>query len=52
MRQFTARPVAGKLGIRSVHASYQPVTLPSLHHPPQPRPGRPFPPGVTDNRVL
>jgi vancomycin aglycone glucosyltransferase len=35
-----------------VYASCQPVTLPSPHHPPSPRPGRPFPPDVTDNRVL
>jgi len=39
MRQFAARSVTGKLGIRSVYASYQPVTLPSPHRPPQPRPG-------------
>jgi vancomycin aglycone glucosyltransferase len=44
--------VTEKLGIRYVYASYQPVTLPSPHHPPSPRPGRPFPPEVTDNRVL
>jgi vancomycin aglycone glucosyltransferase len=47
-----ARSVAEKLGIRYVYASYQPVTLPSPHHPPQARPGRPFPPDVTDDRVL
>ncbi len=47
-----ARAVTEKLGIRYVYASYQPVTLPSPHHPPAPVPGRPFPPGVTDNRVL
>jgi vancomycin aglycone glucosyltransferase len=46
------RSVAEKLGIRYVYASYQPVTLPSPHHPPHPRPGRPLPPEVTDNRVL
>jgi vancomycin aglycone glucosyltransferase len=44
--------VAEKLGIRFVYASYQPVSLPSPHHPPLPRPGRPLPPNVTDNRVL
>jgi vancomycin aglycone glucosyltransferase len=47
-----APSVAEKLGIRYMYASYQPVTLPSPHHPPQARPGRPFPPDVTDNRVL
>jgi len=47
-----ARSVAEKLGIRYVYASYQPVSLPSPHHPPLPRPGRPLPPEVTDNRVL
>jgi vancomycin aglycone glucosyltransferase len=47
-----ARSVAEKLGIRYVYASYQPVSLPSPHHPPLPRPGRPLPPNVTDNRVL
>jgi len=47
-----ARSVAEKLGIRSVFVSYCPIFLPSPHHRPQPLPGRPFPPGVTDNRVL
>ena len=47
-----ARSVTEKLGIRYVYASYQPTTLPSPHHPPHPRPGRPLPPDVTDNRVL
>ena len=47
-----ARSVAEKLGIRSVYASYCPIFLPSPHHPPHPLPGRPFPPDVTDNRVL
>jgi vancomycin aglycone glucosyltransferase len=44
--------VAEKRGIRYVYASYQPVSLPSPHHPPMPRPGRPLAPDVTDNRVL
>ncbi|MFJ1967471.1 glycosyltransferase [Streptomyces sp. NPDC087903] len=44
--------VAEKLGIRYVYGSYQPVSLPSPHHPPIPRPGRPLPSDVTDNRVL
>jgi vancomycin aglycone glucosyltransferase len=47
-----ARSVAEKLGIRSVHVSYGPIFPPSPHHPPHPLPGRPFPPEVTDNRVL
>ncbi|WP_265560406.1 glycosyltransferase [Streptomyces hygroscopicus] len=47
-----ARSVAEKLGIRYVHATFQPLTLPSPHHPPLAYPGRPFPPDVTDNRVL
>jgi vancomycin aglycone glucosyltransferase len=48
----SARSVADKLGIRSVFASYCPIYLPSRHHPPLPLPGHPFPPGVTDQRVL
>ncbi|MEZ0069421.1 vancomycin aglycone glucosyltransferase [Streptacidiphilus sp. MAP12-20] len=46
------KAVAEKLGIRYVYASYQPVTLPSPHHPPIARPGKPLPPDVTDNRAL
>jgi vancomycin aglycone glucosyltransferase len=48
----SARSVTEKLGIRYVYAAYCPVFLPSPHHPPTPFPGRPFPPEVTDNRVL
>ena len=47
-----ARSVAELLGVRSVFVSYCPIFLPSPHHPPQPLPGRPFPPGVTDRRAL
>ncbi|WP_327370022.1 glycosyltransferase [Streptomyces sp. NBC_01217] len=47
-----ARSVAEKLGIRSVSVTFQQVTLPSPHHAPLAYPGRPFPPEVTDNRVL
>jgi vancomycin aglycone glucosyltransferase len=47
-----ARSVAEKLGIRYVYASYQPVSLPSPHHPPLRWPGGPFPSEMTDNRVL
>ncbi|MGW0821237.1 glycosyltransferase [Streptomyces sp. NPDC002845] len=47
-----ARSVADKLGIRSVHATFQQLTLPSPRRPPLAYPGRPLPPDVTDNRVL
>ncbi|WP_053748857.1 glycosyltransferase [Streptomyces sp. MMG1533] len=46
------RSVAEKLGIHYVYACFHPFELPSPHYPPSPRPGRPFPPDVTDNRVL
>lgn len=52
LMQVAARSVTEKLGIRYVYAIYCPVFLPSPHHPPQPLPGRPFPPEVSDNRVL
>jgi vancomycin aglycone glucosyltransferase len=45
------RSVAETLGIRYVYVTFIPPTLPSPHHSPLPRPGRPFPPGVIDNRV-
>ena len=48
----SAQSVAEKLGIRYVFAAYCPIYLPSPHHPPQPLPGRPLPPDVTDSRVL
>ncbi len=48
----SARSVTEKLGIRYVYAAYCPIFLPSPHHAPTPFPGRPFPPDVTDNRVL
>jgi vancomycin aglycone glucosyltransferase len=41
-----------ELGIRYVFAAYCPIFRPSPHRPPQPLPGRPLPPDVTDNRVL
>ncbi|MGW7481159.1 glycosyltransferase [Nonomuraea muscovyensis] len=47
-----ARSVAEKLGIHCVHATFQQLTLPSPHHPPLAYAGRPFPPDVTDRRVL
>jgi vancomycin aglycone glucosyltransferase len=48
----SARSVAEKLGIRFVFAAYCPIYLPSPHHRPQPLPGRPVPPEVTDRRAL
>ena len=48
----SAQSVAEKLGIRYVFAAYCPIFLPSPHRPPQPLPGRPLPPDVTDKRVL
>ncbi|MDT7586185.1 MAG: vancomycin aglycone glucosyltransferase, partial [Pseudonocardiales bacterium] len=47
-----ALSVAEKLGIRSVSVTFQQLTLPSPHRPPLAYAGRPFPPEVTDNRVL
>ena len=46
------RSIAETLGIQYVCVTFTPGVLPSPHHSPLPRPGRPFPPGVTDNRVL
>jgi vancomycin aglycone glucosyltransferase len=43
---------AERLGVRFHFAAYVPGALPSPHHRPLPRPGRPFPEGETDNRVL
>jgi vancomycin aglycone glucosyltransferase len=47
-----ARTVAEVRGIRYVLAAFQPGSFPSPHHAPLQRPGKPFPPGETDNRVL
>ena len=47
-----ALSVAERLGIRSVSVTFQQLTLPSPYHAPLAYPGRPFPPDVTDNRVL
>ncbi|NUL01670.1 glycosyltransferase family 1 protein [Streptomyces lunaelactis] len=47
-----ARSVAEKLGIRYVHVSHQPVSLPSPHRRPPARRGQPLPPDATDNRAL
>ncbi|TDC21633.1 glycosyltransferase [Streptomyces sp. 8K308] len=47
-----ARDVAEKLGIRYVLACFHILGLPSRHFPPGARPGRQYPRGETDNRVL
>lgn len=47
-----AREVAERVGIPYVFAAFMPIALPSPHHRPLPIPGKPFPPGETDNRVL
>ncbi|MGW7437580.1 glycosyltransferase [Streptomyces sp. NPDC054849] len=47
-----ARSVAEMLGIRYVHASHQPVSLPSPYRRPPVRRGRPVPPETVDHRVL
>ena len=52
LMQVAARSVTEKLGIHYVYTSYQPITLPSPHHPPSPRPGLPLPPDGADNRAL
>jgi vancomycin aglycone glucosyltransferase len=46
------RSIAEKLGIHYVCVAFLPGSLPSPHQVPLSRPGRPFPPGETDNRVL
>ncbi|WP_232667197.1 glycosyltransferase [Pseudonocardia sp. TRM90224] len=46
------RSVAEHLGIHYVLAGFHRVGMPSLVYPPGPRPGKPFPPGETDLRVL
>jgi vancomycin aglycone glucosyltransferase len=46
------RSVAEKVGARYVCVAFHAGSFPSPHHSPLPRPGRPFPPGETDNRVL
>jgi vancomycin aglycone glucosyltransferase len=46
------RSVAEMRGLRYVCAIVNSRSLPSPHYRPLPRPGKPFPPGVTDNRVL
>ncbi|WP_100445466.1 glycosyltransferase [Glycomyces xiaoerkulensis] len=46
------RLAAERLDIRYRHACSIPRVLPSPHHAPLPRPGKPFPEGETDNEVL
>ena len=47
-----ARDVAEILGIRYVLATFHIFGLPSRHFAPAARPGKPSPPGETDNRAL
>jgi vancomycin aglycone glucosyltransferase len=47
-----ARTVAEVRGIPYALAAFHAGSLPSPHQTPLPRPGKPFPPGETDNRVL
>lgn len=47
-----APSVAEQLGLRYVLAAFHDISLPSPHRAPGQRPGKPFPPGETDNRVL
>lgn len=47
-----ARNVADRRGLRYHQAVFCPISLPSHHHKPFPRPGRPLPPGVEDPRLL
>lgn len=47
-----ARCVAEHRGLRFVCGTYCPIWLPSPHHSPHVFPGRPHPPGVTDNLEL
>ncbi len=47
-----ARTVAEVRGIPYVLVAFHPGSFPSPHHVPLSRPGKPFPPGETDNRVL
>ncbi|WP_105975922.1 glycosyltransferase [Streptomyces geranii] len=47
-----ARSVAETLGVPFFYVAFFPTMLPSLHHRPHALPGRPFPPGETDNQTL
>jgi vancomycin aglycone glucosyltransferase len=46
------RTIAEVLDVPYVLVALHPWPIPSPHHAPLPRPGKPFPPGETDNRVL
>jgi vancomycin aglycone glucosyltransferase len=46
------RTIAETIGAPYVLVALHPCPIPSPHHAPLPRPGKPFPPGETDNRVL
>jgi vancomycin aglycone glucosyltransferase len=46
------RSVAEKVGARYVLVAFHSGSFPSPNQRPLPRPGKPFPPGETDNRVL
>src|ERR1700761_4131441 len=46
------RSVAESVGARYVSVAFHAGSFPSPHSVPLSRPGRPFPPGETDNRVL
>jgi vancomycin aglycone glucosyltransferase len=52
MMPASERTIAETLGIPYVFASFIPPVLPSPHHSPLPRPGKPFPPNPSDNGVL
>jgi vancomycin aglycone glucosyltransferase len=52
MMPASVRTIAELRGIPYVCVAPLPGTLPAPHHAPLPRPGKPFPPGETDNRVL
>jgi vancomycin aglycone glucosyltransferase len=46
------RTIAEMRGVPYVLVALHPCPIPSPHHSPLPRPGKPFPPGETDNRQL
>jgi len=50
--QAAAQCVAEKRGLHYAQVAFCPLSLPSHHHKPFPRPGRPLPPNVTDTRAL
>ncbi|MEO3758320.1 glycosyltransferase [Mycobacterium sp. B14F4] len=46
------RSIAESNGMRYACVAFQPGSIPSPHQTPLPRPGKPFPAGETDSRVL